>query len=76
MGNKINIMDNNNNKNNDNNKNNNKTTSKQLGCDLIVISLVSKLILLFLEYTTDFIKEWFWYDWLYNMVTWIKNTFL
>ena len=51
LNNNINIKDNNNNKNNiindNNNKNNNnnthtqnKTTSKQLGCDLIVISLV------------------------------------
>ena len=37
----IHIKDNKNNKNNDNNdNNNNKTTSKQLGCDIIVISLV------------------------------------
>ena len=50
LNNNINIKDNNNNKNNvnkDNNNNNNnnnnpKTTSKQLGCDLIVISLVDQ----------------------------------
>ena len=51
LNNNINIKDNNNNKNNDNDcnynnnnnnnsNNNNKTTLKQLGCDLIVISLV------------------------------------
>ena len=35
---------NNNNKNNKNNNNNNKTTSKQLGCHLIVISLVYSIL--------------------------------
>ena len=41
------LLDNNNIKNNinndNNNNNNNKTTSKQLGCDLIVISLVPNI---------------------------------
>ena len=41
LNNNINSKDNKNNKNNDNKDNNNKTTTKQLGCDIIVISLVS-----------------------------------